>query len=325
MDKFVLAGDLGGTNLRIAAVDASGRLLFRVEADTPRHSDESRIVETAATLAAQCRERLETDPLAFGFAIPAIMGADEDRIFKSPNLPELSGSNLAGALEQKLGLSVVLENDATAAAIGEHWLGSSSAYESSIFVTLGTGVGGGIIIDGRPLRGPDGTAGELGHICVEPLGPPCGCGSNGCLEQFSSASAIVRMANELRESYADSRLFEIEGFSSLNVYEVGLTGDLLCLEVFRRAGAYLGIALAGLINVLNPETIVLGGGAAGGWDLFIEATRAEIKKRAFREPAERARIVRASLGSDAGIVGAAFLAFEKSEARVVHESNCSRK
>jgi glucokinase len=312
MDEFVLAGDLGGTNLRIAAVDKSGRLLFRVEADTPRYTDESKIVETAVLLANQCRERLGSEPPAFGFAIPAIMKSDEERIFSSPNLPELGGTALTRSLEDKLGIDVILENDATAAAIGEYWLGASREYGSSICVTLGTGVGGGIIIDGKPLRGSDGTAGEIGHICVEPLGPPCGCGSNGCLEQFSSASAIVRMANELKSKFPDSKLAGTDDFDALNVFQLGIAGDRLCIEVFRRAGVYLGIALAGLINVLNPEAIVIGGGAAEGWDLFIDATRDEIRKRAFREPAERARIVRASLGSDAGIVGAAYLAFVKS-------------
>lgn len=306
-----MAGDLGGTNLRIAAVDASGRLLFRVEADTPRHTDESRIVETAVTLAKQCRENLDAEPLALGFAIPAVIAADGERIFSSPNLPELDGKDLARSLEQKLGVAVILENDANAAAIGERWLGASREYGSSICVTLGTGVGGGIIMDGKPLRGPDGTAGEIGHICVEPLGPPCGCGSNGCLEQFSSANAIVRMANELKADYPDSKLATDGDFDALSVFRLGTEGDPLCVEVFRKAGRYLGITLGGLINVLNPEVIIIGGGAAEGWDLFIDATRAEIEKRAFREPAERARIVRASLGSDAGIVGAAYLAFIK--------------
>lgn len=313
MDKFVLAGDLGGTNLRIAAVDASGRVLFRVEADTPRHTDETRIVDTAVLLAEQCRENLKAEPVAFGFAIPAIMSADEGRIFSLPNLPELAGTDLGSALERRLGLPVVLENDANAAAMGEYWLGASRGNENSICITLGTGVGGGIIINGRLHTGPDGTAGEVGHICVEPLGPPCGCGSNGCVEQFSSASAIVRMTNELIEEFPNSPLASSDEFNALTVYRHGVAGDPLSREVFRRAGAYLGIALAGLINVLNPEAVVIGGGAAEGWDLFIDATRNEISKRAFREPAERARIVRASLGSDAGIVGAAFLAFQKSD------------
>lgn len=313
MSEFVLAGDLGGTNLRIAAVDASGRLLFRVEADTPRYTDETKIVETAVALARQCRENLNAEPLAFGFAIPAIMAAEEGRIFSLPNLPELAGRDLGAALNEELGISVVLENDANAAAIGEYWLGASRDVANSICVTLGTGVGGGIILDGKPHRGADGTAGEIGHICVEPLGPPCGCGSNGCLEQFSSASAIVRMANELRAEYPDSSIADLSGnLNALSIYRQGVEGDPLCIEVFRRAGVYLGIALAGLINVLNPEAIVIGGGAAEGWDLFIDATRTEIKRRAFREPAERAKIVRATLGNDAGIVGAAFLAFQKS-------------
>lgn len=311
MEDFVLAGDLGGTNLRIAAVDASGRRLFRVEADTPRHLDESKIVETAVKLANQCRAELGREPLAFGFAIPAIMAAEEGRLFSSPNLPELAGRDLGAILERELALTVVLENDANAAAIGEHWLGASKDVSSSVCVTLGTGVGGGIILNGRPHSGPDGTAGEIGHICVEPLGPPCGCGSNGCLEQFSSASAIVRMASELINDYPDSSLSSTENLDALSIFRHGVAGDELCVEVFRKAGAYLGIALAGLINVLNPEAIVIGGGAAEGWDLFIEATRTEIRKRAFREPAERAKIVRASLGNDAGIVGAAFLAFQK--------------
>ncbi len=311
MDEFVLAGDLGGTNLRIAAVDRSGDLLFRFEADTPRHCDESKIVETAVVLAKQCRAELKTEPLAFGFAIPAIMAAEEGRIFSSPNLPELGGRELAASLRNELGLSVILENDANAAAIGENWLGASRGAGTSICITLGTGVGGGIIIDGKPHRGPDGTAGEIGHICVEPLGPPCGCGSNGCLEQFSSASAIVRMAKDLKEQYPGSKACGVDNLDAQTVFAFGKMGDPLCVEVFRRMGKYLGIALAGLINVLNPDKIVIGGGAADGWDLFVDETRAEIKKRAFREPAERARIVRATLGRDAGIVGAAFLAFGK--------------
>lgn len=311
MNKFVLAGDLGGTNLRMAAVDSGGRLLFRVEADTPRHSDETRIVETVVTLARQCRERLDAEPRAFGFAIPAIMSADEGRIFTCPNLHELDGRDLAQSLKKELGLEVILENDANAAAIGEHWLGASQGFGSSICVTLGTGVGGGIIINGTVLRGPDGTAGEIGHICVEPKGVTCGCGSNGCLEQYASASAITRIAGELMAQFPSSVLCDDPEFDALKVYQNGVNGDELCIEVFRRFGAYLGLALSGLINVLNPEVIVIGGGAADGWLLFIDHLRAEIKKRAFQQPAERARIVRASLSGDAGIIGAASLAFAK--------------
>lgn len=311
MDDIVLAGDLGGTNLRMAVVDGAGKLIHRVEAETPRHINALRIVELVGSLASECRAITGTDPKSLVFAIPGPIHAEKGEIFNVPNLPELRGSDLVGRLAEELGMKVILENDATAAAMGERWLGASKGFDSSICITLGTGVGGGIIIDGKPLRGPDGTAGEIGHVCVEPLGPPCGCGSNGCLEQFSSATAIVRMANELTKEYPESEIRRMSEFDSADVFRLGKRGDALCIEVFRRAGAYLGIALAGLINVLNPEAIVIGGGAAEGWELFIDATKAEIKKRAFREPAERAKIVRASLGNDAGIVGAAYLAFQK--------------
>ncbi len=313
MDELVLAGDLGGTNLRIAAVDADGRLLYRAEGETPRHSDACKIVDAVVCLASECLAAIGSDGevRGFGLAIPAIIQSDENRIFSSPNLPELNGFDLSGELTKKLGLSVTLENDATAAAIGEHWLGASRGFDSSICVTLGTGVGGGIILNGKPVRGPDGTAGEIGHICVEPLGVACGCGSNGCLEQYSSASAIVRMAGELLKEFPDSKLRCIENYNASNIFECGIADDLLCVEVFRRAGMYLGIALSGLINVLNPEVIVIGGGVAEGWELFIEHVRAEIRKRAFQQPAERARIVRAALGGDAGIIGAARFAFGK--------------
>jgi glucokinase len=314
MDDLVLAGDLGGTNLRIAVVDAAGGIIHREEAETPRDNDGRKVIDVVVRLASLCRTAIgpDRDVAGFGFAIPAIIQASEGRIFSSPNLPELNGLDLAGELTRELGLNVTLENDANAAAIGEYWFGASRGCGSSICITLGTGVGGGIILDGKALRGPDGTAGEVGHICVEPQGVKCGCGSNGCLEQYASASAITRMAAELRGQFPGSALSENNDFDALNVYEHGVMGDGLCVEVFKRVGVYLGIALSGLVNVLNPEVIVIGGGAAKGWDLFIDPLRAEINKRAFQQPAERARIVRATLGGDAGIIGAAGLAFGKS-------------
>ena len=314
MDEIVLSGDLGGTNLRLAAVDRSGKMLHRTEAHTPRHSNAEKIVEITASLAAECSAKLDAVPESLVFAVPGPIDAETGRLFNVPNLPELRGSNLRSMLAEKLGIEVQLENDATAAAVGEHWKGASQGCGSSICLTLGTGVGGGIILNGEPLRGPDGTAGEIGHVCVEPLGHPCGCGSRGCLEQYASATAIGRMARELLPEFPASALNQAGDFDAQKIYDLGKAGDALCREAFRRAGMYLGVALAGLINVLNPEAVVIGGGAASGWDLFIEPLKEEIGVRAFREPAERARIVRASLGNDAGIIGAAYLAFARKDA-----------
>jgi glucokinase len=192
-------------------------------------------------------------------------------------------------------MPVFLENDATAAAIGEAWLGASRGAKNSILITLGTGVGGGVFVDGQPLRGPDGAAGKLGHICVEPDGHPCGCGSHGCIEQYASATALVRLAHEAGLEVADSH----------ELFDEWKRGDATAKTVFDNMARHLAITLAGLINTFNPEMIVIGGGASAGWDAFIEPLTKEIVHRAFAEPAERARIVRTALGDDAGIVGAA--------------------
>ena len=310
--EIILAVDLGGTNLRVSAVDRDGNVLFRTRRDTPRAEDAREILFSITGEAEKCREAVKAygKVLAVGAVVPGTVNVKEGLIRKAPNVTALNGFSITKAIEDAMRLPCILENDANAAAIGENWRGASRGFQNSICVTLGTGVGGGIIIDGKILRGIDGTAGEIGHICVEPNGALCGCGSHGCVEQYSSATAVKRLAVELGEQFPNSVLHENPNFSSLEVYKAGKSGDKLALEVFRQQGFYLGIALAGLINVLNPEIIVIGGGAAAGWDLFLPYMVEQTKDRAYLEPAERAKIVRAQLDDDAGILGAARLAFE---------------
>ena len=309
MGDIVLAADLGGTNLRMAAVRRDGQLIHREQCPTPHDDDPMQIVKAIGRLAKDCRSAIAgADADAAGVAAPVLMNAATGSVHSAPNLPMLNGFRFSEALEKEIGLRVFLENDANAAAIGEHWLGASCGIANSICVTLGTGVGGGIILDGKPLRGPDGTAGELGHICVEPDGHPCPCGSWGCVEQYSSATAVVRIAREISER-AKGSISENLWLSAFEVYEAALCSDPVAIESFRLMGCYLGIALAGLVNVLNPELVVISGGLASAWDVFIESTRDQITKRAFREPALRVKLVRAKLGDDAGILGVARLAF----------------
>jgi glucokinase len=289
----------------MAAVDRDGSILTRFSRKTPRDCES--IVKLILETAEQCRQAAG-GAIAFGIAAPATVSSSEGVIRKSPNLPTLDGLRLAEILASSLSLPVTLENDGTSAALGENWLGASKGIANSICVTLGTGVGGGIIIENMPIRGVDGTAGEIGHICVEPQGAPCGCGSRGCVEQYSSVTGIQRMLHELGNAYPASMLSGCEDPAGLDVYNAGREGDALALEIFLRMGTYLGIALADLVNVLNPEVIVIGGGLSAAWELFIEHTRLEIQKRAFQEPAERATLVRAKLGDDAGILGVARLA-----------------
>lgn len=313
MEKVFIAADLGGTNLRMAVVDAAGAIISRNRMSTPSDGDQedivSAILQVVDVFKAELRNKYKI--AGFGAAMPAIVNSHDGVILRSPNLPQLNDLPFAQLFAKKLELPVVLENDANAAAVGERWKGAAQGVRNSIHVTLGTGVGGGIIIDGRLVRGIDGTAGEIGHIAVEPEGYPCGCGSRGCVEQYSSASAIVRMAKEQLPRFPESVLRSNLELTPLDVFEAGMAGDSLSIEVFRQAGTYLGIALGGLVNVLNPEVIVIGGGVSAGWDLFIEPLHAEILRRAFPHPGERVKLVRSELGDDAGILGAAFLASEK--------------
>ncbi len=312
MDKeIVLAADLGGTNLRMAAVYAQGNILYRTKRETPRGEHADEIVRAIVESANECRENCRDFQInVICVAVPGTVDVEEGIVIKAPNLAALNNFRMVDALEYELGVKAILENDATAAAAGEHWLGASKCFSDSIFVTLGTGVGGGIIIDGKVLRGANGTAGEIGHICVEANGEPCRCGSNGCVEQYSSASAIVRIAKELAPQYPESVLQNNERLKAFEVFQAGTGGDALALEVFRQMGFYLGVALTTLLNILSPEIIVIGGGASAGWDLFMPQMLETIRRRAYGGQSEAAKIMRGKLGDDAGILGAARLAFD---------------
>ena len=302
MNDIVLAVDLGGTNIRMAAVTRDGTVLHLARAATPKGVMPDQLTALLARMAEECASSIPQDASLSGiaFAAPAPAADDSDGVLtKLPNIPTLNGMNLKAALAGLFGLPVTIENDATAAGIGENWLGATKGVDNSICITLGTGIGGGIIINGQPLRGTDGTGGEIGHICVEPDGHPCGCGSRGCVEQYASATAIVRMAREAG----------LDISASHHVYDAFTSGDARAAAVFQKMGSYLGIMLAGLSNALNPEMIVICGGVTAGWDAFASRVESEIAARAYPVVAARARLVRGELHDNAGILGAARSAF----------------
>jgi glucokinase len=310
----VFAADLGGTHLRVATVDQTGKIYYRHHQTTPQTENPNDIVRLL--LEAVRESQAPTAELggqisAVSVVVPGTVNSEEGVVATAPNVPSLDGFRLAATLENELAWPVILENDANAAAIGEMWLGAARGCRTIICVTLGTGVGGGIILDGQLWRGVDGSAGEIGHIGLDPFsGVACNCGSRGCLEVYASATAIVRMTRETRPSYPSSVLHNIEDLTSQKIYEAGLAGDELAIEVFRRMGVYLGIGLASVVNLLNPEIIVIGGGVSNGWDLFQEHMKQQVVERAFPIPARRVRIVKAECGDDAGLLGAAKLAFK---------------
>lgn len=308
--KFVFAADLGGTNLRAAIIDESGAISFRVKQKTPLASAED-IVRALVAAARECEARAGNSFCAISVVVPGSVNVAAGSVVKAPNLLCLNGFPLTAVLTKELDRPAMLENDANAAAVGEMWRGAARGHRTIVCVTLGTGVGGGIILDGKLWRGAKDSAAEIGHMAVDPFGGVrCNCGSTGCLEVYASATAIVRMTLEARSRFPDSVLQNVDELTSEDVYRAGVQGDELARDVFKRMGIRLGIGLANLVNILNPEMIVIGGGVANGWDLFAEPMHQQVMERAFPLPAAQVKIVRSQCGDDAGLLGAARLGFD---------------
>ena len=315
-EELVCAVDLGGTNLRAANIDSAGQIHERVRNLTPKSAAAKDVVNSVAAAVRECEAaalKRGAQIQSVSVVVPGTVHIGTGLVVNAPNLACVQGYQLGPALESALDRSVLLENDANAATLGEMWQGAARGYQTILCLTLGTGVGGGIILDGKLWRGIDGTAGELGHTSVEPFGGvQCKCGNTGCLEVYASATAIVRMAGEGLAQHSNSSLHSIAAgdLTSEKVFGAAVAGDELALEVFRRVGVYLGVAMANFVNIFNPEIIVIGGGVSAAWELFAQHAREEVLRRAFRVPAERCRILRAERGDDAGLIGAAWLAFE---------------
>jgi glucokinase len=313
----VFVVDLGGTHLRTAVVERSGTIHFHAKQKTPSDKTVQAIVDAIVLAARECDRQsadLGQTVDAISVVSPGTINVTKGSIVKAPNLPYLNGFGLAEVLTNTLQRRAIVENDANAAAVGEMWQGAGRGRSTIVCLTLGTGVGGGIIIEGELWHGAHDSAAEIGHIGVEPFGGvACTCGSEGCLEVYASATAIVRMARAAGARYPGTGLHLTDDLTAKDIYNAGVAGDELAVEVFRRMGAYLGIGLASLINVLNPEMIVIGGGAANAWHLFAPEMNRHVAKRAFPLLADLVKIVPAECGDDAGLLGAARLAFLRSE------------
>jgi glucokinase len=306
-ESLVFAVDLGGTHLRAALVDDAGRIFNQLKQETPK-GDSALCIVNALVNAAQQWESDKLPVVAASIMVPGAVDCDKAVVLQAPNLPSLVNFELKAELERRLGWPVFIENDANAAAVGEMWMGAARGCCDVISVTLGTGVGGGVILDGKLWRGSHGSAGEIGHTTVDPFsGLKCKCGNTGCLELFASATAIVRMTRENLALFPGSTL-KSEELTAAKVYEAGRNGDELALAVFRRFGMYLGISLANLINLIDPQIIVISGGAVNGWDLFAPEMYRQVEERAFRTTAQQVKIARAECGDNAGLLGAARLA-----------------
>ena len=317
MADFAIGVDLGGTNLRAAAITPDGALLEDFQVSTEAAAGRDKVTSNIIGGVRQVQAGHDGDKLlGIGIGVPGLIRLEEGLIVTSPNLPGWEDFPLRDKLEGELGCPVILENDANAAALVEVWLGAGREVDDLVLLTLGTGIGGGIISGGKVLHGQDGMAGELGHITVEPRdGALCGCGNYGCVEAHASATAITRMAEEAISagtSPALAKLAESQGkISARLVQEAALDGDAPAIRIYERMGEALGRALANLVNAFNFPLYLLAGGVLAGWDRFAPAMFEEVEKRSYTYRRTKTRIEKAQLGNQAGLFGAAYLPIQQ--------------
>ncbi len=301
MTDYSIGVDLGGTNLRAAAMDANGKLLHKIAVATNLRAGREAVVGDIVGGIRQLRDSLGAKSLVgIGIGVPGFILIEKGMILGSHNMPGFENFPVRDAIAQQLGSPVILENDANAAAMGEKWMGAGRDVDDLVMLTLGTGIGGGIISGGKILHGYMGMAAELGHMTVIPYGNVCGCGNRGCLEKHASATAIESMANLLSLG---------ENLTARDVFDLAEGGNVGAIRIFESMGAALGLGLANLINIFNFPLYLLSGGVLPAWDFFAPKMLAEVKERSFTYRNAVTRIEKAQLGNEAGLYGAACLPF----------------
>ncbi|MBI2958426.1 MAG: ROK family protein [Chloroflexi bacterium] len=317
MGQAILSVDIGGTKVLAALVSPQGEVIDRVIERTASLDGFDAVVEQLSKLARLLAERHRghAAPDAIALAVAGAIDVTRGVVTTSPNLPEWKEVPLRGIVSSRLGLPAYLINDASAAALGEHRHGAGVGTNHMVFMTVSTGIGGGIVIDGKLYQGASGAAGEIGHMVIEVGGPLCGCGNSGCLEALASGTAIARDASEriALGTFSSIPKFTRDG-ATITAEAVAMAakqGDPLANEVISRAAQYLGAGLANVVNIFNPEMVVVGGGVAQMGEMLLGPARVVVQEKAFALSARAAKIVRARLGGDAGIVGAAVYAAEE--------------
>jgi glucokinase len=290
--------DLGGTSLKYGVIDALGRVLMDETADTPESVEE--LFELLESIWETIQKDNHSNIRAAGFGFPGIFSAREKRIIQSPNCPQIDGYALVPSIEKFINVPFYLDNEANYAAYGEHKVGAGKGAQSLVLLTIGTGIGTGIILNDQVWRGSSGFAGELGHVTVNPTGDKCRCGNRGCLETEVSSLKIVNSYRQFRQSEEDQTAEEIARRAG--------DGDKAALQTYSHVGSYLGIGISIVINLLNPEKILLGGGVMESGELLLPAALEEAKRRSFSASYECCKIEQTNLGNKAGFIGAALWA-----------------
>lgn len=297
--------DIGGTTIQAGLVNLEGKILHKKSLQTPTDYKVETIVSLLDDLIDECLEKAATPVLSIGIGIPGLVNFERDAVLTCKNL-NWDFVPLVKLMKNRE-MPLLLDNDANAATYAEYKLGSLQGVHNGIMLTLGTGVGGGIIVNGKDYRGSYGMGFEVGHVVIGDNFYTCNCGRTGCFETFSSATALIKYANHLLDQGRTSSLSSLEKISAKDVIDASKDGDELAIEVYDRFINYLAIGIVNLINLFDPEKIALGGGVSGAGDYLLTPLKKKVEEQLFLSDHPHAEIVLASMKNDAGIVGAAFV------------------
>jgi len=303
MSKYIISIDLGGTNLKVALLDFHYKIKYKDVLDTRKFPGKNGLIlaitQAINTIILNSGIK-KSDVLGVGLGVPGPVDAQKGIVHFFPNIPGWKEVRLTKLLKNKIGLRVLLDNDAKVMTRAECKIGSGKGFLNVLCITLGTGVGGGIVLAGKLYRGQDNAAGEIGHLPINEDGPLCNCGGKACLEAYVGNNRIMAAAAKIFK-----RHISLEELSLL-----AKKNNKLALKVWHDVGTRLGVALTGMVNVLNLDAIVIGGGVAQAGDFLFTQIRKTINNRAMRVQAKRVRVLKAKLGKDAGIIGAAIMVKE---------------
>jgi len=315
--EYFIGLDLGGTDLKGGMIDREGNIIYKTKFPTRAELPPNEIVEN---MIHNIQDLISNSGISktaikgIGFGAPGLIDPVHGLLKTVCNIPSLDGVYLSPQIEKALNIPTFLDNDVNGMILGEYYYGAAKGYEHVIALTLGTGVGGGIILNGSIFRGASYTAGEIGHMSIDPSGILCPCGNYGCLERYVGRDAVVNRIKSYYEKkkFASSinRYLEDGEITPKSVYEAAVDGDECARSVLEETGRFLGIGLANLVNIFNPQLIVIGGGLANAGEFIFQAAELEMKKRAYWVPAEEVKIVPAALKNNAGIVGTASIAID---------------
>jgi glucokinase len=318
-DDLILGVDLGGSKILTAVVNSRGEMLSSDESTTPVTEGREVVIQSILESAQRALEQANVDIsglTAVGIGAPGLLNPETGMLFTSPNLSGWRDVPLRDIMQERLGKRTFLINDANAAALGEFYFGAARGVRNFIYITLSTGIGGGIIIDGKIYGGAIGAAGEVGHMTIDDEGPVCNCGNRGCWETLASGTALAREARQrikegVRTSILEYAEGDVEKVTAQVIHNAAEQGDSLAKELIAQTGYYVGVGLTNLINIFNPELIVIGGGLSNIGDMLFKPAFKVARGRAYKEAFQAVRFASPELGRNSGVIGAAAFALQE--------------